>query len=77
MPERAGQRRPEQGHDAIPHDLIHRAFVLVHGRHHAIEDRIEQVPRLLGVTVGQQFHGAFEVGKQHGHLLALTFQGTA
>ena len=72
-----GQRCPKQGHDAITHHLVHRAFVLVDGRHHAVEHRIEQVPCLLGVTVGQEFHGPFQVGKQYGHLFPLPFQRTA
>jgi hypothetical protein len=32
---------------------------------------------LFWVTVGQEFHGALEVGEQHRDLLALAFQGTA
>ena len=71
------QRCPKQGHDAVAHHLVDGAFVLVHGRHHAVEHRIEQVPRLLGVALGQQLHGALEVGKEHRDLLALAFQGGA
>ena len=72
-----GNRRPEQGHDAIAHDLIHGALVAVHRRHHAFEHRVEQLPRLLGVAVGQQLHRALQVGEQHRDLLALPFQGAA
>ena len=71
------QRCPKQGHDAIAHDLVDGAFVLVHGRHHAVEHRIEQLPRLLGVALGQQLHRPLEVGKQHRDLLALAFQSGA
>ena len=28
--------RPKQGHNAIAHDLVHCAFVAVHGCHHAL-----------------------------------------
>ena len=28
----------------------------------------------LGIALSQEFHGAFEVGKQHGDVLAFTFQ---
>ena len=70
-----GNRRPKQGHDAIAHDLVDGAFVAVDGRHHALEHRIEQLPRLLRVALGQQLHGALEVGKQHRDLLAFAFQG--
>ncbi len=71
------KRRPKQGHDAIAHDLVHRAFVAVHGLHHALQHGIEELPGLLRVAVGQEFHRAFEVGKQHRDLLALAFQGAA
>ena len=47
----------------------------VHGSHHALQHRVEEPPRFLGIAVGQQLHGAFEVGKQHGDLLALASQG--
>jgi hypothetical protein len=70
-----GQRRSEERHDAIAHHLIHRALVAVDRLHHALQYRVEELPGLLGVAVGQQLHGAFEIRKQHGHLLALAFQG--
>ena len=70
-------RRPKQGHNAIAHDLVHGAFVAVHGRHHALQHRVEELARLLRVAVGQQLHGAFEIGKQHRDLLAFAFQRTA
>ena len=72
-----GQRRPKQGHDAVAHDLVHRAFVAVHGRHQALQHRVEELPGLLGIALGQEFHRALEIGKQHGDLLALAFQGAA
>jgi hypothetical protein len=72
-----GDRRPKQGHDAIAHDLIHRSLVAMHGCHHALQHRIKELPGLLGIAVGQQLHGAFEIREQHGDLLALPFEGTA
>ena len=72
-----GQGRPEQGHDAIAHDLVDGALVAVHGGHHALQHGVEQLPRLLGIAIGQQFHGPLHVGKEHGHLLAFAFQRTA
>jgi hypothetical protein len=71
------QRGPEQRHDAVPQDLVDRALVAVHGSHQAFQDGIEELPGLLRITIGQEFHGAFEVGKEHRDLLALAFQGTA
>ena len=46
----------------------------MHGFHHAFQDRIENLARLLGVTVGEQFHGAFQVGEEDGDLLTLSLQ---
>ena len=68
-------RRPKQGHNAITHDLVHGIFVAVHGRHHMLEHRVEELARLLRVAVGQQLHGAFEIGKEHRDLLAFAFEG--
>src|SRR5260370_758632 len=39
-----------------------------------MEDRVEELSRLLGIAVGQELHRPFQVCKQNGHLLALTFQ---
>ena len=72
-----GHRRPKQGHDAIAHDLVDRAFIAMHRLHHALQHRIQQLSGILGVAVGEEFHGAFEVRKQHRDLLAFAFQGTA
>jgi hypothetical protein len=72
-----GDRRAKQRHDAVAHDLVHGAFITVHGVHQALQDRIEELPGLLGVTVGQQLHGALQVGEEHGDLLAFAFQSRA
>ena len=45
------------------------------GLHHVFEDRVEELARLLGVTVGEQLHRALEVGEEHGDLLALALKG--
>jgi hypothetical protein len=50
------ERRTEQRHDPIAHHLIDGALVPVHCLHHSLEDRIEDLTRLLGVTVGKQLH---------------------
>ena len=41
-------RRAEQRHNPVAHHLIHRALVAVHGFHHVLEDRVEQLARVLG-----------------------------
>ena len=70
-------RCPEQRHDAVPHDLVDRALVLMDGRHHALQHRVEEVAGLLRVAVGQQLHQGLQVGEQDGDLLALACQGGA
>ena len=70
-----GERRAEQRHDPVAHDLVDGALVAVDGLHHPLEHGIEELPRLLGVAVGEQLHRALEVGEEHGDLLALALEG--
>jgi hypothetical protein len=42
-----------------------------HGVRHALEDRIQKLPRLLWVAAGEQLQRALQVRKQHRDLLAL------
>ena len=69
-----GQWRSKQGHDAIAQHLIHSALVAVHGRHQAFEDRVERLAGFFGIPVGEQLHGALQVGEEHRDLLALAFE---
>jgi hypothetical protein len=50
-------------------------LIAMHGRHHAFRTD-QELARLLQIAVGEQLHGALQVRKQHGDLLALAFQGT-
>jgi hypothetical protein len=70
-----GDRRAKQGHNPITHDLIDSAFIAVDRVHHALKDGVEELAGFFRSSVGQQLHGAFEIGKEHRHLLALAFQG--
>ena len=70
-----GDGRPEQRHDPVAHHLVHGALVAVDGLHHALEDRVEELARLLGIAVGQELHRPLEVREEDGDLLALAFQG--
>ena len=72
-----GHRGAEEGHDAVAQHLVHRALVAVHGVHHEVQGRVEELLGLFRVEVRDQLGGAFEVGKQHRDLLALAFQGAA
>jgi hypothetical protein len=47
---------------------------MVHGFHHVLHHRIEKLSSFLGISIGEQFHGAFHVGKQDGDLLALALE---
>ena len=71
-----GNGGPEQRHDAVAHHLVHRPLVAVDGLHHEFKHRIKDLAGLFGIAVGEEFHRALEVGEEHGHLLALAFQGT-
>ena len=45
------------------------------GLHHVLEDGVENLARVLRVTIGQELHRALEVGEEDGDLLAFAFQG--
>jgi hypothetical protein len=69
------QRGAEERHDAVAHDLVHGTLVAVHRLHHALDHGIEEFTCFLGIAVGQQLHGALQVGEEHRHLLAFPFEG--
>ena len=71
----AGEGRAEQRHNPIAHHLVDGALVPMDGLHHSLEHRIEDLARVLGIGVGEQFHRAFHVGEEHGHLFAFPFEG--
>ncbi len=70
-----GERRAEERHDPVAHHLVDGALVAMDGLHHALEDGVEELARLLGVAVGEQLHRALEVGEEDRDLLALALQG--
>jgi hypothetical protein len=53
----------EQRHDPVAHHLVDRALVVMDGLHHSLKNRVHDLPCLFGVTIGEQFHGALQVGK--------------
>jgi hypothetical protein len=67
-----GDRRPEQRHDPIAHHLVNGALVAVDSLHHQLENRIEDLTRFLGITIGKQLHRALEIREEHRDLLALS-----
>ena len=70
-----GERRAEERHDAVAHHQIHGALVVMDGVHHPLQDGIENRARLFGIAVGEQLHGALEVGEEDRDLLALALEG--
>src|SRR5204863_5143700 len=68
------ERSPEEAHDPVAHDLVHRALVAVDGFHHHLKYGIEQLAGILGIAAGQQLHGVLHVREQDAHLLALTLE---
>ena len=69
------QRCAEQSHDPVAHHLVDGTFVAMHRLDHLLQHRVEQGTGVFGIAVGEQFHRAFQIDKQDGHLLALAFQG--
>jgi hypothetical protein len=69
-----GQRGAEERHDPVAHDLVDRALVAMHGLHHAFEDGVEELARVLGIAVGEQLHRALQIGEEDRDLLALPFE---
>jgi len=47
------QGRAEQGHDAIAHDLVDGPLIAMHGVHHALQHRVQQLSGFFGVAVGE------------------------
>jgi hypothetical protein len=69
-----GDRRAEEGHDAVAHNPVHGPLVALDRLDHAFEHGIEELLRLLGVAVSNQVHRTLDVGEQHGDQLALTLK---
>ena len=67
----AGERRPEQRHEPVAHDLGDGALVAMDRLHHVLERLLEDARDLLGIALGEQLHRALHVGEQHRDLLAL------
>jgi hypothetical protein len=41
------------------------------------QHRVEELAGFFGIAIGQQLHGAFEIGKEHGDLLAFALESAA
>jgi hypothetical protein len=47
-----GHGRPEERHDPVAHDLIHRPLVPMDGLDHSLEDGVQELPGVFGVPLG-------------------------
>ena len=47
----------------------------VHGVHHVVQRRIEELLGSFGIKAADEFRRVFEIGKEHRDLLALTCEG--
>ena len=67
-------RRAEQRHDAVAHDLVDRALVAMHGIHHDADRAVEDAARFFRVGAFDDRERALDVGEQHRDVLALARQ---
>jgi hypothetical protein len=70
-----GERRPEERHDAVAHDLVDGTLIAVNRLHHPLEYRVEDLACFLRIAVAEQLHRTFKVGEENCDLLALAFEG--
>jgi hypothetical protein len=57
------QWRAEERHYPVAHDLVDCALVAVDRLHHVFQHGVEQLLRLLRVTVGKELHRPFQIGE--------------
>ena len=69
-----GNGRTEQGHNAIAEHLIDGALEAMHGVHHAMDGGVEELLRGFRIETTDEFRRIFQVGKEHGDLLALALK---
>jgi len=70
-----GDGSAEERHYAIAHNLVDGALVAMDGLHHPLKHGVQDLARLLGITIREQLHRALEVGEEHGDLLAFALEG--
>ena len=66
-------RRAEQRHDPVAHNLVDRTLVAMDRGHHDADRSVEDAARLFRVGVLDQRKRTLDIGEQHGDLLALPF----
>jgi len=72
-----GDRRSEERHDPVARVLVDRALEAMHPVGQDLEEAIHDLVPLLQIDALLKIHGALDIREEHGHLLALPFQGAA
>ena len=72
---RVGNGCPGEGHNAIVKHLIHRALVAVHGVHHNVASRVQQLLGGFRIKALDESGGVFDGGEEDGDLLAFACEG--
>jgi hypothetical protein len=70
-----GERRSEQGYDSVAQDMDDGTLEAVNGFYHVIENRIEELPGVLWVSIGKELHRALQIRKDCRDMLTLAFEG--
>jgi hypothetical protein len=70
-----GNGGPKQRHDAVAQHLVDGTLIAMHGVHHAVQGGVQELLGSFRVKAADELGRVLEVGKQHGHLFALAFQG--
>jgi hypothetical protein len=68
-----GNRRPEEGHDPIAEELVHRALVAVNFGQHHLKGAIHQAMDFFRVEPFRERGEARDIHEENRHLLALPF----
>jgi hypothetical protein len=72
-----GEGRTEEGHDAVPGELVDGPLVPVDLVHEDLEARIHDLVDLLGVELLGEGGEVGDIGEKDGDELSLTFYGAA
>jgi hypothetical protein len=69
--------RTEERHDAVAGVLVDGPLKAMHSFREDREETVHDLVPLFGIYLLGQIHRALHVGEEHGHLLALAFEGAA
>ena len=67
-------RSPEERHDAVAHDLVHRALVAMDRFHEAFEHGVQELAGVFRIAIGEEFQRAAKVRENDRDMLALALE---